>query len=177
MKSVLERNFEFIGYPNYSVDTDGNVYSKNKKMKPRKDKHGYLLINFWDGKQRKTFRVHRLVAMAFIKNVDGKTEVDHINTKRDDNRVSNLRWSSSKENKNNPISVSNRHEYNYIERLRRSHKGREVLQYTNDMKLVNRYVSTQEASRQTNCDGSGIIKCCKGKLKTVGGFIWKYAEG
>ena len=60
------------------------------------------------------FRVSRLVAMAFIPNPENKPHVDHINGVRNDNRASNLRWASAKENMNNPIT---------IERLRKSKTG------------------------------------------------------
>jgi hypothetical protein len=53
----------------------------------------------------KLISVHRLVAKAFIDNPENKSEVDHINTIKDDNRISNLRWVTSTENSNNPLSI------------------------------------------------------------------------
>lgn len=38
------------------------------------------------------------------------------------------------------------------------------------------YYSSGEASRQTGADQSGIIKCCKMKQKTAGGYHWEYAN-
>ena len=52
-----------------------------------------------------------------------------------------------------------------------------VLQFSKDGELIAEYPSEMEACRHTGCDNSNIYKCCKGKLKSVGGFIWKYKEG
>ena len=47
----------------------------------------------------KSFYIHRLVAIAWIENPMNKTQVNHINRDRLDNRVENLEWVSDKENK------------------------------------------------------------------------------
>ena len=70
-------------------------------MKPRKQKNGYLCINLYkDGKQ-KTYRIHRLVATAFLSNQENLLEIDHINKIKEDNRIENLRWCSKGNNLRN----------------------------------------------------------------------------
>lgn len=55
-----------------------------------------------DGKKR-YFRVHRLVAIAFLPPPQsGQTQVEHVNCDKRDNRVQNLRWCSPKGNMANP---------------------------------------------------------------------------
>lgn len=56
-----------------------------------------------------------------------------------------------------------------------SHK-KPVLQYTLDNKLVTEYVSVNEAFRETKIYPGSIVKCCKHKLKSAGGYIWRYKK-
>ena len=51
-----------------------------------------------------------------------------------------------------------------------------VLQFSKNGEFIAEYPSTYEAERQTGCYQSHICDCCKGKLKSAGGFIWKYKE-
>lgn len=51
-----------------------------------------------------------------------------------------------------------------------------VLQLDKDNNILNEYNSVNEAARQTGCDSSAISKVCRGKLRTTGGFKWKYKE-
>ena len=91
-------------YKDYYVDTKGNVYSNKygnlRKLAVNKDSRGYyMLVKFYINGKTKNCLVHRLVAKAFIENTDRKPEVNHKNLNKQDNRVENLEWSTSKENK------------------------------------------------------------------------------
>lgn len=62
-----------------------------------KYKNGYMYIRV----HNKRYRVHRLVAEAFIDNPCNKPTVDHINRQRDDNSAENLRWATVEEQREN----------------------------------------------------------------------------
>ena len=51
-----------------------------------------------------------------------------------------------------------------------------IIQYDLNMNKINEFISGQEAFRKTGTDNSSITKCCKGKLKTANGYIWRYKE-
>lgn len=90
----------------YEVSSLGRVRSllnKNEKlMKPSLSTFGYLQISLCKSGKRKTFKVHRLVADAFIYKTDYKQNViDHINHVITDNKVSNLRWTTRSQNQMN----------------------------------------------------------------------------
>ena len=55
-------------------------------------------------------------------------------------------------------------------------KAKRVAQYDKQGKLINIWDYAKQVEKELGIDQSSITKCCKGKLKTVGGYIWRYAE-
>lgn len=94
----------------YDVSSDGQVRRVDTGivLKQTYSHKGYKLVGlskFVSGVSiHKTYRVHRLVAEAFIPNPENKPWVDHINTIRDDNRKENLMWCTPTENNHNPVT-------------------------------------------------------------------------
>lgn len=104
------------GFPGYYVSDEGKVFSsykrvggKNKvgvfvlsdemhELIPKKSTGGYLEVGLRNGGKRKWFRVHRLVASAFIEKVAGKNIVCHNDNDKTNNHVENLRWDTNKGN-------------------------------------------------------------------------------
>lgn len=54
--------------------------------------------------------------------------------------------------------------------------ARAVRQLTKDGELIAEYPYAKAAAEQYGIDLSSIIKCCRGKIKSAGGFVWQYAD-
>lgn len=90
------------GYPNYGVDQDGNTYKLNDGVwMPKRQtigNVGYPVIALWANNKGKTCTVHRLVLEAFVGPCPVGMEALHTDGNRLNNKVSNLRWGTRKEN-------------------------------------------------------------------------------
>lgn len=91
----------------YEVSNFGNVrgfYCGGKKRKEPKNKkpqlnpNGYVYVVLQDGKKLKAWSVHRLVLTVFDKAMPRNIDCCHINHIRTDNRYSNLKWATRKQN-------------------------------------------------------------------------------
>ena len=96
-------------YDNYSVSSFGRVRNDktNRLLKLGSDGGGYFKVDLRFNNKRKTIRIHKLVANAFIKNPQNKRCVDHIDRNRKNNHISNLRYATDSENGMNKIKQSN----------------------------------------------------------------------
>lgn len=176
----------------YKINNLGQVKSliNNKLLKCWMNSGGYCSVKLCLYGLKKNHVIHRLVAKAFIPNPENKTQVDHINTIRADNRVENLRWVTEKENSNNPLTVLHLSNCKKgmklsfetkkkcsISHIGKKHSlstkvklGKEVMCLEKNL----RFYAIREASRILNVSHSSINQVLSGKRKTAGGFHWKY---
>lgn len=84
----------------YAATTDGQIWSYKRKkfLAQRSDKDGYLRVTLSQSGKITTHLVHRLIALTFIENPEGKATVNHIDESKTHNNVNNLEWMTQAEN-------------------------------------------------------------------------------
>lgn len=151
------------------IGKDGKKYLiKGKILKPLRNELGYLFVTLCrDGKPR-NFKIHRLVAMAWLDNPEDKPEVNHLDENPSNNDVYNLAWSTRKENANWGTA---------IERMAASQSKPVMAVDPKTGQVVREFSSASEAQRN-GFDKRHISACCRGKKSyiTHHGFVWRYKE-
>lgn len=77
-----------------------NHFLKGRILKLCADKYGYLNVGLSLGNKEKKYKVHRLVAEAFLPNPDNLPQVNHLDEDKTNNRVDNLEMCTAKYNSN-----------------------------------------------------------------------------
>ena len=128
----------------------------------------YQIVLFMGNKRNKTFKVHRLIAEAFLKNPNNYKTVNHINGDKLDNRPCNLEWCSQ--------AYNLRHAYR-TGLKNNNHLNKKIIQYDLDNNLIKVWNSQKEIIDTLGYTQSVISYCCRGKTKSAYGYKWKYFEG
>ena len=161
----------------YEVSDLGRVkslkYGKEKILKPQKDGSGYLQVCLCKDGQCKSITVHRLIAEAFIPNPNNLDTINHKDEVKTNNTVSNLEWMSREDNinygtRNKRVAEANTNNPKISKQVQMFDKKTGELLAT--------FPSLMEAVRVTGINQGNVSSCCNGKLKSAGGYVWKYLQ-
>lgn len=150
----------------YEISSEGRIKSllQNKIMHPYINSDtGYYYINLAKA-GKKGFKIHRLVAEAFIPNPLNKTEVNHIDHNRLNNRVENLEWVTSSENTKHAIYDGHLIAWGNPIKPVISTESDGTKKYFNTLSEAERYYGTRH-----------IVDVLKGRRKSTHGCTFKYA--
>lgn len=176
MRDTKEEWKDVEGYKElYQVSNLGRIKSvsfRNKMVERRKrdrilklydNKNGYQYVSLCKNNIKKSVRVHKLVACAFVPNPENKPQINHINGVKNDNRAENLEWCSQSENQI--------HAY----RLGLQKPQRPVMKKVirlNDGKI---YESVSECARNNDAHrASAITRVCNGDRSNYKGNMFAF---
>lgn len=157
----------------YLVSDEGGVYSLPRRVSNGRGEYvrtgqmlkaglrgrngfRYEFVILSDGKTVSHKAVHRLVAEAFVDKPNGMDVINHIDKNTLNNRADNLEWCTQQYN----------NEYGHNKRVQQLDKRGN---------LVNEYKSLTFASESTGILRTAISNALTNRVKTAGGYIWKFA--
>lgn len=164
------------GYPNYIVSDTGEIRNINSiSSHSIRDKKGYFVTDLYKDGKRKTARVHRLVAEAFIPNPENKSEVNHLNGNKKDNRVSNLEWTTKKENMSHAVSNGlTSHIPSYGMLGKKNPNGGRKGKPFRIIETGEIFGTLAECEKAINGNDTCIQDCLKGRQHTHRGYHFEY---
>ena len=142
-------------------------------MKPASDKDGYLSVTFNVHNKAKTFKVHRLVAEAFIPNPNNYPQVNHKDENKANNNVENLEWCTAKYNL----------DYNDLQKRNHIKQKRKIAALSIDNNIIKEFDSASDAAnyiynigaavniRSAVCNIVAAANTLQSKLRY--GYIWR----
>ena len=138
----------------YGITSCGKVWSYRNEcfLKPVVNQKGYLIVCLYKDGQSKMYRVHRLVAEAYLPNPENLPQVDHIDNDKTHNYVNNLQWITNRDNV-------------------RKGRNKPILQYDLDGNFIREWECAYDVGREVQ---PNICACANCKLSTAYGYIWKY---
>jgi len=148
--------------PNYFISSLGR-FKNNKGQIINNYKHstGYKRLVI----KNNCYLLHRLVALTFLSNPENKQQVNHIDGNKLNNCLENLEWVTSLENNLHKIKNG------------LSNHTKKVIQYDENMIIINKFDSIVDASNALKITRSSISDNCRGKTqKTKSGFYFRYAN-
>ncbi len=103
----IASNYGYILRVGYFYKTSYRGKSIERYIRPKKlggsklSSKGYCRINL----DKKTYFIHRLIAITFLDNPENKEQVNHIDGNKLNNNISNLEWVSNQENRDHAVKL------------------------------------------------------------------------
>lgn len=206
----MSKNIEIwkpvVGYEKfYEVSSLGRVRSldriypngrirKGELKKLTMDKKGYLIVGLSKNSHRQIFKVHRLVAQAFLPNPNNLPMINHKDENKQNNMIwinedgsidygkSNLEWCTAKYNANYGTSkerirkkMITNNPKSMLGKFGKEHNcSKQIEQYSKKGIFIKEWNCITDVEREMGYSVSNISSCLRGKSNTAYGYVWKY---
>lgn len=156
----------------YSVSRNGEVRNDRtgRTITPSRLKNGYLMARLWVDYKVYYRLVHRLVAISFVENPFGKSDVNHIDGDKANNNASNLEWVTKSENQLHRYNVLNRRGHNPSVKEANKATSKPVV----CIETGEAFLSISSAARAYGKPQSSLSNHLKGKRKDFAGKHWRF---
>lgn len=143
------------------IQKNGIQTTKRGKILSPKNDRGYLRVGLVKNKKRTMLGVHRLVALAFIKNPFNKEQVHHI----DKDKSNNLMWVSCTENNNLGTKL-----------IRSSIKQGTPVKRVNKQTGSEKYYNSLSEAGRDGFSRTSVTNACRRNNNLYNGFLWYFTN-
>lgn len=162
------------GFP-YEVSNEGRIRnSKGSVLKQFRQKNGYMAVKLFKDGKGVNYRVHRLVACAFLDRPEGKEEVNHKDGDKENNAASNLEWSNRSENVRHAFMTG----INRTTRARIADMAEKAAK-ANRRRVVRsdgaEFPSVRAAAEASGAKPQNVSRCIHGRANTAAGYSFSLA--
>lgn len=166
---------------------DGKVSSKpgrliKKRLNKKRATYQFYQVDLCRDSVKRTCHLSHLVCEAFHGPRPEGHQCMHLDGNPQNDKPENLAWGTIHENSNEPIRrarISEVAKWNIPilwERGVYNFQLKPVLQYSKSGELIAEYRCIRDAERATGIGHTTISRACRGKIKTSGGYIWKFKK-
>lgn len=148
------------------VKHKGWRFEEERMLNQYMSQTGYFYVALSKDSIQKKYKVHRLVAEAFLENPDNLPVINHKNEVKTDNRVENLEFCSVKYNTNYGSGRAK-----MILKIKKP-----VVQLDLNDNVLKRWDSLKDITDVLGYNKACISECCHQKQQTAYGYKWKFAS-
>jgi len=147
-------------------------YRSREKILTSVFNNWYCKVNLYKKWNIKNVLVHRIVAIAFIKNTECKPYINHKNWIRNDNKIENLEWCTNSENQLHRFRILWWKSYLTWKYWKLHHLSKKIYQYSLEWNFIKTWDSMMDAQRELKT--THISEVCKWKRLSTKWFLFKY---
>jgi len=137
---------------------NGYYFYNNIILKETKNSQGYSRVII----EGFIYKLHRLIALKYIPNIENKPIVDHINGIKSDNSINNLQWVTYSENSKKAY-IQNPSMSNF-----KKSENRKIISEKNGIKTLHK--SLRDCAKFVNRDVAAVYRVLKGEWNFCNGY-------